>query len=488
MSALLLLLPLAAVQKLIQDVPRPPLHDDSIPRPFPEHRLGQPNPPVLSNSLSRVNFIRWTDSLRHSPLVRELAGWLALLRARFQRTPTSAASWHCRALDLANSTLLQDLALASLTPHLNDTDLWHKVVSGLPRYRTLIPTQPALTRSIILKSPGPNGEKGALLLYFEYNWARFLLGLPPEDRAWFHEHYDIILTTSWSPTDYAALALACSIFPGVIWVQPANRTEAQKIASFHPRLHVLDSLACDWVNPNFYQPKPFAHRTIDLIMIANWGHFKRHWEFFQALTHLPHDLRIVLIGQQEGGRTLDTIRAEARSFQVPQAIEFYESLPIDQVTALQCDAKVSVLMSRREGGCVAAVESLFAGCALAMRSDAHVGSRAHINPQTGTLLRPGHIAQDLLQLLKLAPTLHPREWAIQNIACQQTTAKLNHQLKSHALAENRPWTRDLALANWHPHPTFANPSDQQAMLPAYTELHHRFPTLFSADLHQLSWR
>jgi hypothetical protein len=145
-------------------------------------------------------------------------------------------------------------------------------------------------------------------------------------------------------------------------------------------------------------------------------------------------------------------------------------------------------MSRREGGCVAAVESLFAGCALAMRSDAHVGSRAHINPKTGALLRPGHIADDLLQLLHIAPSLDPREWAIQNISCQQTTAKLNHRLKSHALAENRPWTRDLALANWRPHPTFVDPSNQQAMLPAYTDLHRRFPALFSADLCHQSWR
>ena len=132
---------------------------------------------------------------------------------------------------------------------------------------------------------------------------------------------------------------------------------------------------------------------------------------------------------------METIRSLAAELKVPQTLEFHESLSIDQVTAMQCDAKVSVLMSRREGGCVAAVESLFAGCALAMRSDAHVGSRAHINDQTGALLRPGHIAEDLSALLGRAARLKPREWAVENMSCQRTTEKLNSTLRQHRLAE-----------------------------------------------------
>lgn len=432
--------------------------------------------------------IQFDDAIRHNPLSREIAGWSNWLKATVGQSPGSAAAHRCRALDLAESDLLEDLARRSLKPNLNDPTLWRSVVTRLPRYRRLIPSSPALTRSIVLKAPGDGGEKGVLLLYFEYNWARVLLGLPPNELRWLDDRYHLVLSASWSPTDYATLALACASMSGPLFVQPANFAEAPKIAAFHPRLRVLESLACDWVNPEYYQPKPFAERRTDLIMIANWGAFKRHWEFFEALAKMPSSLRVVLIGQKEGGRTMETIRALAADHRVPQNLELHESLTIAQVTAMQCDAKVSVLMSRREGGCVAAVESLFAGCALAMREDAHVGSRAHINAQTGAVLRPGRIAGDLMQLLERAPRLNPRQWAIDHISCHRTTEKMNAVLKAHAVTEGRPWTHDLALANWRPHPTFARAEEQEAMRPAYEELHRLFPAVFPADLWKESWR
>lgn len=438
---------------------------------------------------SLLNFRQETilDALRHSPQLREFAGWGYWLRALVQKSNPATASLACRALDLAQSDQLEGKARNRLAYSMPNSELWRQVVAGLPRYRELVPKQPSLTRSIVLKRPSAR-EKGVLLLYFEYNWARLFLQLSADEVTWLEDHYDLILAASWSPTDYAALALATSVWRGTIWIQPANHEEAGKIAAFHPRLRVLDTLACDWVNPEFYRPKPFAERSIDLIMIANWGAFKRHWEFFEALAKMPASLRVVLIGQREGGRTMETIRSLAAELKVPQTLEFHESLSIDQVTAMQCDAKVSVLMSRREGGCVAAVESLFAGCALAMRSDAHVGSRAHINDQTGALLRPGHIAEDLSALLGRAARLKPREWAVENISCQRTTEKLNSTLRQHRLAEGSPWTRDLVLANWRPHPTFARKADQLEMVPAYEELHRRFPSVFPADLWRESWR
>lgn len=428
------------------------------------------------------------DTLRHARWVREGAGWWNWLVARVQRSRASAVAHDCRALDLAESSALEGMARAKLSPWLTDVALWRQVVAGLPRYRQLVPTQPGLSRSLLLKAPAEGGEKGVLLLYFEYNWARLLLGLSNAELTWLGQRYEVILAASWSPTDYATLALAAATLPDGAWVQPANRAEGAKIQAFHPGLRVLDSLACDWVNPAFYDPKPFAERQIDLLMIANWGNFKRHWDFFRALMQLPKGLRVVLIGQKEGGRTMDTIRHEAVAIGVPQHLEMHESLSIDEVTAMQCDAKVSVLTSRREGGCVAVVESLFAGCAVAMRADAHVGSRAHINPQTGALLRPGRMAEDLLALHARAHELRPRQWAIENISCLRTTGKINAMIRAQAVAEGRPWTVDLAVANWRPHPTFASRPDQEAMSPAYAELNQRFPSVFPQDLRTESWR
>ena len=166
----------------------------------------------------------------------------------------------------------------------------------------------------------------------------------------------------------------------------------------------------------------------------------------------------------------------------------YESLDIEEVLAMQCDSKVSIIMTRREGCCVAAVESMMAGCALAMRDDAHVGPKAYINAHTGRLLRPDHLVEDLLCLLKEADKLDPRGWCLTHACHSRSQKLLNEQLRSHEIEEGRQWTSGIILPRWYPHPTFARPEEQQAMKPIYDELHARFPNVFAANLRMESWR
>lgn len=430
------------------------------------------------------------DGFRHSRAARAVAAWLEIERARLASDPVRQAACLARAMDLAEEPGVEAAACGALQKHpgIENADVWRKVVRDLPRYRTMLRDEPALTRSIVLKAPGADGEKGVLLMTFEYNWARLLLGLTPEEFRRLDERYDFVLSASWSPTDYAVLALAVSQVRGTVFVQSCNYDEVAKIERFHPRLKCLPTLPCDWINPVLYQPKPFAERTTDIVMVANWGEFKRHWDLFRALADLPADLTVVLIGQREANRGKEFIRALARDLGAPQALEIHESIPISEVAVHQCNAKVSVIMSRREGCCVAAVESLFAGCALAMRSDAHVGPLAYINEQTGARLRPGHLADDLRHLLASASSLRPREWAVENLSCHASHQKVNAQLREHAIREGRPWTRDIALPQWRPHPTFANRGEQESMRPAYDDLHRLAPKVFAADLWSESWR
>ncbi len=292
----------------------------------------------------------------------------------------------------------------------------------------------------------------------------------------------------FSADTYAVLALAASRVSGTVFVQSCNYGEIPAIEHFHPRLKCLATLPCDWINPALYSPKPAAERTTDIVMVANWGAFKRHWELFRALAVMPPTLKVVLIGQREGGRTIETLRRLARDFGVRQELQFLESIPIEEVAMQQCKAKVSVIMTRREGCCVAAVESLFAGCALAMREDAHVGPLAYINPRTGLRLRPGRLAEDLMTLVKQAPSLDPRGWAEENVAGPVSRHKLDELLATHAKSTGRPWTRDVVQPQWRPHPAFAREEDREAMRTVYEELSRRFPQVFSDKLLTESWR
>jgi glycosyltransferase involved in cell wall biosynthesis len=430
------------------------------------------------------------DALRYSKRLRQALAWGWFLQGRTSTDACRSAIGLSKSLTLADEGPLQRMVLRAIQrlPGFDDRAPWEKAVREEPRYSRLLREAPELTRSLILKAPAANGEKGVLLMTFEYNWVRLLLGLDESGRRWMDDHYDLVLSTSWSPTDYAVLGLALASLKSNLFVQSCNYDEIDRIEAFHHRLQCLQTLPCDWINPGLYVPKPPEARETDILMVANWGAFKRHWEFFRALRRMSPHLKVVLIGQREPGRSRDSILALARSFGVPQRIEVHESLSIEEVARHQCNAKVSVILSRREGCCVAAVESLFAGCALAMREDAHVGPLAYINEKTGRRLRPGRIHEDLLLLLQSAKGLQPAHWAREHLANERSHSKLNTLLREAAARAGRPWSRDLAVPQWRPHPTFAKEAEREALRPVYEDLNRRFPTVFSDTLIDDSWR
>lgn len=444
---------------------------------------------IIQMSLS-IYFLPVKDAVRYSQRLRQIYGWYWYVRGYFTRHAAQRVSHIARALTMLTYGIWFRRVVQTLNRHadFDSSKPWAEAVRAEPRYASLLKDSPQLTRSLILKAPGPAGEKGVLLMTFEYNWVRLLLGLSEPERRWIDEHFDLVLSTSWSPTDYSVLGLAVSSLKGHIHVQSCNYGEVTAIESFHPRLHCLQTLPCDWINPGLYEPLPAASRQTDIVMVANWGAFKRHWELFRALSRMPAELKVVLIGQREPGRSRESILSLARSYGVPQQLEIHESLPIEEVARHQSNAKVSVILSRREGCCVAAVESLFAGCALAMREDAHVGPLAYINEQTGRRLRPGRIHHDLMELIKIAGSLRPRQWAMENIACHLSREKLNTALKAAAQRRGSPWTKDIVLPQWRPHPTHAHAADRAELLDIYTELHQRFPQVFGATLLDTSWK
>lgn len=430
------------------------------------------------------------DRFRHSPSIRKLAGMLMVVNGMRPAPKAVRARRLTRALEFLENPKLAAPVIGKIhqMPGFQDAPVWQQALLQTPRYARVLRDDPGLSRSILLKAPGADGEKGILLMTFEYNWVRLLTGLGEAEFRWLDDHYDLVLSTSWSTTDYAALACAVSRVRGTVYVQSCNYSEIPLIEAFHPRLKCLPTLPCDWINPQLYRPLPFKQRTTDIVMVANWGEFKRHWDLFRALAQMPAKLKVVLIGQREPGRNQDFIRSLAREFGVRQELEIHESIPVQEVAAHQAKAKVSVIMSRREGCCVAAVESLFAGCCLAMREDAHVGPLAYINEHSGKKLRPSHLAEDLMNLLHEAEQKDPHAWAATHVDGFTSHKKVNDFFKEAASAIGRPWHNDIIQPQWRPHPTYVVESEKEKLRPAMDELHRRFPALFPGHLLDSSWK
>ena len=70
------------------------------------------------------------------------------------------------------------------------------------------------------------------------------------------------------------------------------------------------------------------------------------------------------------------------------------------MTEYQCNARTSIILSKREGSCVATAECLFANTPMGLLRDAHVGSKAYINERTGVLFSERTLARDLSAFLE----------------------------------------------------------------------------------------
>jgi glycosyltransferase involved in cell wall biosynthesis len=438
-----------------------------------------PETKLMLNTLHRIS-LKLRDSMRYSPVNMESLALLLAIKSRHVSTARRCAEL-LRAYRLAERPALLANLRERLGPYLDGRASDPGTEIGVAAGRDAgVLARSCVDRSIVLKAPGEDGEKGVILVMLEPNWLRLFAGC--NDLEILDDRFTFVLSTGWSSTDYSLVALAVRSLRSTVFIQACNYGEISKLEAFSPRVRCLPTIACDWISPWFYEPKPFHQREIDFLMVANWAPFKRHWHFFAGLARMPKNLRVAMIGQPDGPHTLESVREQARLFGVKQEIEFKESLPIEVVQKYQCNSKVSVILSRREGCCVAVVESLFADSPVALLKDAHVGPRAYINDQTGVLLEHSRLDRQLSPFLERADRCGARDWAIDNISCFQSIGKLNTLLRDNAVASGRPWTSDLKIPCWRPYPIYVNPEDAEDMRTTYEWLHRRFPTVFSSQL------
>ena len=433
---------------------------------------------------------RLNEALRYSHALRHGHGHVLWARSRLARSPAEHLSRLCSAYAQLGPGVARQSISAELSPWIDGprAGIWREKLIGRERHASAIKAlgHGFVSRTVMVKAPGDNGEKGVLITYFEYNFQRLLDGIA--DYREFSDRYSVIYSTSWSPTSYHLLANLLAETPGPVFVQACNYEEVPGLNAFHPRVRCLATLPCDWLQPDLYQPRPFAERDIDILVVSNWAPFKRHWALFNALRDLPENLRIVCVGQPEVGHSVKTLQAMQRLLGARQEIEFLQSIPIEQVTDLQCRAKVSAIFSRREGCCVAATESLMAGAALALVKGACIGPLAYVNERTGFTLDDHRLAEGLRTALAHAHERRPREYAIERLSCEVSARKLNNLLKREASAEGRPWTRDIHTPFWRPYPRLLEPAAKTELQPAYDELHRRYPAVFPDHLMDTSHR
>lgn len=446
--------------------------------------MSEPNEPAIAQASQAPVNISWFRgavlrvrartyaAIRASLLLSELVGvfwyvgWLIPVGRRKARLERLLV-----ALRRSRWAFMRRRLTAALAPQLEGKHppVWRAIEPGLDRYYTdfgRIQKQ-LLTTSLVLKAPGPGGEKGVLYSSFEYNWVR--LAKYHDARAFFSQ-YLLVGQSSGSPPDFAPAGYLAGLSDDPVFIGVSNQSDMAMLRAAQPVLQPIELMACDWVEPESFRPRPHADRDIDIIMVANWMRFKRHWLLFEALAHMPRGLRVVLVGRNGDRRNQDDILREARAFGARQDFEVYTNIQHQQVRDLLSRSRVSVLFSYREGSCVAPVESMFADTPVAMMHGAQVGSLAYINPATGVLVNRDGLPNQLAEFLERSASFQPRAWAIEHVSCHRSSERLNDMLRRYAESAGQPWTQDIAPLCWRYVPSYVRAEDEQRLAPAVEAL------------------
>jgi glycosyltransferase involved in cell wall biosynthesis len=416
--------------------------------------------------------IQAEDVLRYSPAVRNFLAFSTLLRTPGRPAASTAEAVRrvhklCQAARLAptDSMMLKaEAAIARQLPAIHPEQVpWTEFLSDFD--------QPRIQKAIVLKRFVSEREKGVVFVSFDNQMARLAKA---GDLREFAARYTLVLSPQWSPPHSIASYLFPRLYPDSIFCLISNPRDLEIFPRISDKYRMIPLYASSWVDPREFTPVPFAEKNIDIFMLANFAKYKRHHALFAALRELPRDYRVLLVGQRERGRDRDTLLGEAAAFGVRDRFEIRENVTDEELHHSFVRAKTSLILSRREGSCVAVVESMFANTPVGLYEDAEVGSRVFIHSQTGRLLRHDHLAAQLKEFVESSAQYQPRKWVMENgVGCVASSGTLNEALRKHALASGGKWTEDIADLRWRPNPQYFDQRDAERLRSCYEEIESR---------------
>ena len=361
------------------------------------------------------------DYLRYSKLSKTAYVWVTFALAFFHRNRIARLKKLANSHRLATGANLFSPAENWLKPWVTDRqkcDIWRENRILWEGYGK-VGVGGLLRKSLLVQLPSED-RKGVVMIWFEYD---LITLLSIENLEGFLSEYRIAFFGSWSPPLFPVLWSIPEQFRKEVLMGMSHPCDRARLQSAGFKVEVLENLyMSSWQRPEDFSPRSPGEKDVDIVMVANWAKFKRHWVLFRGLRELGiTDLKVVLIGQPESGRTVSHVKEEARLFGVEEQITFVDRLPVSEVWRWLERSRISLILSRVEGSCVVVAESLMAGTPVGMLKNAGIGSRAFINDQTGILLGSGKsFATDLKALLKQSEEMEPRKWAATEISAEKS--------------------------------------------------------------------
>ena len=329
----------------------------------------------------------------------------------------------------------------SLSIHKN-----HRILTGsIPSLNTLLGS-----RVLVLKPCVSNSEKGVLMVMFSET-------LPVLPNIFKMEQlmrdYILVFEPSWS--GYCTEdVLHYANYQQPVFLLGKHFQDYRFINQLNSNLVAVDMGASDWVDPNLAVPFLGSAKKYDIVMNANWGDWKRHHVLFAAISDLEKKVSVALVGFEWGNRNKADIEALAKYYGVYDQIEIFERIPFESVMEINCQSRIAILLSLKEGANRAIPEALFCDVPAIVLSNNIGGQVRNIVPETGILSTESKLGQDIMFILESPKQFSPRSWAMNNISCIKSTERLNYQLKESETNRGADWTKDITIRANSPDVTY----------------------------------
>jgi glycosyltransferase involved in cell wall biosynthesis len=336
-------------------------------------------------------------------------------------------------------------------PRASNTPAVLKKAVAVSKRRWNTPGAPAentqkMIRSILLKKYVSEKEKGFLLTSFEPELTK--LANNPH-LAELEKQYEIAFVPTWQPFFSVQFYHFLSKIKQPFWMMPSSTRDADLCPSVTPLCMPLPFQASSWIDgPTFTDAT--GKKDVDLIMLANFGEYKRHWLLFEALQDIPRNVKVVVAGLGIGARTKEALMAEAALFGVADRFELIENPQKTQkIGDLLARAKLFCALSAKEGSYIGVAEALFAGTPVGIYDNAIVGSKDYLNSTNSVMFNTHEkLSTQLVRFLespwKLSSPADIQKWARDTISARVHSAKLNSIVKAANLSKGNNWTQDLS--------------------------------------------
>ena len=295
--------------------------------------------------------------------------------------------------------------------------------------------------AILAKARVSQKERGLLVVSFESQLGK-LLCHPCFSKL--EAEYAIAFLPSWQPAYSRELIELAARSSRAFYVLPSSGEDLLSLPKeLGANCVTVPLQASSWVSQSAFGAS--SSRDIDILMLANFAGYKRHWKLFEAIAQMKSRPRVVCAGRPLDGATRLGLERQAEAFGVADSVSVIESPTNNEVAHLLSRARLFCAMSFKEGSFVAVAEALVAGVPVAMFGDASIGTKSLISPETGFLLSSRRPAGPQLDAaLAHCDFLRPRVVAIKTFTAEKSLQILNDTVRCAAVERGEAWTRDIS--------------------------------------------